>query len=65
MRGRRRRVNSVKEEKMSAAFRLCPAREYTTNDRTDARTGSVMATALFAARMTKRERIWLKHDVRR
>lgn len=52
----RRRVKRVKDAKMSAALRLCPDSEYTTNDRTEAKTGRVMATALFAERIKSNER---------
>ena len=60
MSGRRRRLNRVNEVKMTPGSSAWPVAEYAINARTEARTGILIATALFAARMTNIERMYLK-----
>ena len=60
MRGRRRRLNKVKEVKITAGSRVCPVAEYVTKAMTDASIGMLIATALLADRMRSSERIYLK-----
>ncbi len=56
------RLNSVRDEKMSAAFREWPVAEYTTNASTLASAGREMAMALLAERMTSKERMYLYRE---
>ena len=55
MSGRRRILNRVNEVKITPGSRVWPVAEYVINARTEARTGILIATALFAARMSNSE----------
>ena len=55
-------MNRVNEVKITPGSRVWPVAEYVINARTEARTGTLMATALFAARMTNIERMYLKRS---
>jgi hypothetical protein len=57
MSGMRSIWNSVSDVKMTAGSSVWPESEYVVNESTDARTGSDIATALFAARMRSRLRM--------
>lgn len=52
-------VNSVNEVKMTAGSRVWPVAEYVMKASTDARTGMLIATALFAARISNNVRMYL------
>jgi len=53
-------LNSVNEVKITPGSRVWPVAEYVINAKTEARTGMLIATALFAARMSNSERMYLR-----
>lgn len=57
--GSRSMLNNVSEVNMTAGSNVCPVSEYVTKAMTEARTGMLIATALFAERIKKSDRMYL------
>src|SRR5271154_4324740 len=65
VKGRRSRLNKVREVKMIPGSSSWPKKEYVVKDRTDASTGSGSARLKFAERTSNRERIYLQLQCKR
>lgn len=62
IKGRRSRLNRVRDVKMTEASSEWPVAEYVTKAMTDARAGKLIATAFIAARTSRMVRIYLQRS---